>query len=367
MLWIIIGVVCFTAGAVAVFVHQPNFGKTPQGKRLERVKNSPNYRNGKFQNKNEIMELPSDRSFANNLTEVSTPEHTGARRPAIEFPVIKNNLLELNRQQDLLVWFGHSSYLIQTDGKRILVDPVFCKASPIPFINDPFTGTDIYKPEDIPDIDYLFISHDHWDHMDYETLMNLKSRTQKIICGLGVGEHFEYWGFDMDRVIELDWDENVTLNEGFSVYCLPTRHFSGRGLSRDQSLWASYMLQTPTQKIYIGGDGGYDSHFAKIGNRFKDIDLAILENGQYNRNWKYIHLMPEDLVQAMKDLKAKKLLTVHHLKYALANHSWEEPLVKISEAAERESFNLITPMIGELVYWNDSIPHTNKWWEEYIQ
>ena len=136
------------------------------------------------------------------------------------------------------------------------------------------------------------------------------------------------------------------------VHCLPARHFSGRGLTSNQSLWASFLVETPTRKVYIGGDSGYDSHFARIGKQFPGIDLAILENGQYNEGWKYIHTMPRYLGQAAKDLKAKKIITVHHSKYALARHRWDEPLENEIKAAKEDSLNLFVPVIGQVIGLN---------------
>ena len=135
------------------------------------------------------------------------------------------------RDRELMVWFGHSSYLLQLSGKRILVDPVFCIASPVSFINKPFKGTNIYTPEDMPDIDYLVITHDHWDHLDYRTVTRLRNRIRKIICPLGVGEHFEYWGFDKENMVELDWKETALLDEGFIIHALPARHFSAASMT----------------------------------------------------------------------------------------------------------------------------------------
>ena len=255
----------------------------------------------------------------------------------------------MERNEEILVWFGHSSYLIQTGGKRILVDPVFCMASPVSFVNKPFKGTELYTPDDMPDIDYLVISHDHWDHLDYNTVKKLQNRIGTVICPLGVGEHFEYWGFDKERIIELDWNENARLAPGFVMHCLPARHFSGRGLTANQSLWASFLLEAPSQKIYIGGDGGYDTHYAEIGNWFPGIDLAILENGQYNEEWSLIHLMPQYMAQTARDLKAKKVLTVHHSKYALAKHRWDEPLKNAESMKSKDSLDVLMPVIGELV------------------
>ena len=182
--------------------------------------------------------------------------------------------------------------------------------------------------------------------------MQLKERTGKVVCPLGVGEHFEYWGFDKSRLVELDWFEDAGLDEGFLIHCLPSRHFSGRFLKSNQSLWASFLIETPSQKIYMGGDGGYDTRFAEIGKKYPGIDLAILENGQYNEDWKYIHTMPAYLAQAAEDLKAEKYLTVHHSKFALARHRWDEPLRNAVNLKEKDSLDVLMPVIGEITYLN---------------
>jgi L-ascorbate metabolism protein UlaG (beta-lactamase superfamily) len=292
-MWIIISIISILALSFIVFINLPRFGKVPGKERLERVRNSENYRDGKFQNVHETKQLTSVKSYVATLWGFLFKKKERLN-PQSDLPVVKTNLWELNRDEDLLVWFGHSSYMIQTDGKRILVDPVLCgAASPVSFVNKPFKGTDVYRPEDIPEIDYLVISHDHWDHLDYKTVMSLKDRVGKIVCGLGVGEHFEYWGFQKNDIIELDWNESLVSDGIFTIYCLPARHFSGRGLSPNQSLWASFLIESPSRKIYIGGDGGFDTHYAEIGERFDEIDLAVLENGQYDTDWRYIHMLPE--------------------------------------------------------------------------
>lgn len=346
--WILIIVALLVVTGIA-FVNQPNFGRTPRGERLERIKQSPNYRNGQFQNQHETLMMTSDKGRFAGIWEFLFRKIDGLR-PEQPVEVIKTDLHKLLPDEEVLVWFGHSSYLIQTGGKRFLIDPVFCLASPVSFVNKPFPGTDVFKPEDMPDIiDYLVISHDHWDHLDYYTIKKLKDRIGKVICPLGVGEHFEYWGFNKNQIIELDWNEDANLESGFNVHCLPARHFSGRGLTANQSLWASFLLEAPSQKIFIGGDGGYDTHFAEIGERFPDIDLAILENGQYNEEWKLIHLMPQDMAQAAKDLKTRRLLTVHHSKYALAKHHWDEPLENAESMKNKDSLDVLMPVIGEVV------------------
>ncbi len=254
---------------------------------------------------------------------------------------------------------------MQIDGKRILVDPVFSgNASPVPGTVKSFKGTDRYAVEDLPDIDYLFISHDHYDHVDYETLMKLKPKIKKVICGLGVGAHFEHWGYDTNKIIEKDWNETVDFGNGFIVHTTPARHFSGRGFTRNNTLWMSYVLQTATMKIYIGGDSGYDTHFADIGNKYGPIDLAIIENGQYNVAWRYIHTLPDEVLKAAKDLKAKRLFPVHSSKFALGNHAWDEPLTKVSELNNHSEnpISLVTPMIGEFVFLKDIKQQFKQWW-----
>lgn len=344
----ILVIIALMAVSVVIFINQPSFGRTPRGERLERVRKSPNYRNGEFKNLHETVLMTSDRGRLKGIWEFIFREIDGLR-PEEPIKAKKTDLRKIDRNEDVLVWFGHSSYLIQTGGKRILVDPVFSMASPVSFVNKPFKGTELYQPDDMPNIDYLVISHDHWDHLDYHTVKRLKDRIETVICPLGVGEHFDYWGFDKDRIVELDWNEDARLAPGFMIHCLPARHFSGRGLTANQSLWASFLLETPSQKIYISGDGGYDTHYAEIGERFSDIDLAILENGQYDKEWSLIHLMPQYMAQTARDLKAKRVLTVHHSKYALAKHRWDEPLKNVEEMKNKDFLNVLIPEIGEAV------------------
>lgn len=346
----IMGVVAALVAIGIVFINQPSFGRVPRGERLERIKKSSHYRDGQFQNLHPTEVMTSDKGRFRSMWDFLFGNKEGLF-PETSVPVIKTNLKEIPLSVNRLVWFGHSSYLLQLGGKRILVDPVFYQAAPVSFINKAFEGTEIYKPEDVPDIDYLIITHDHWDHLDYRTVVELKERVNTVICPLGVGEHFEYWGFDKRSLVELDWQEDAVLDvhSGFTVHCLPARHFSGRGLAANKSLWASFLLETPSFTVFIGGDGGYDTHFAEIGKKYPHINLAILENGQYNDSWKYIHLMPNYLRRAADDLKASHLLTVHHSKYALARHRWDEPLQNELNIAKEGSLNLIIPTIGEEV------------------
>jgi L-ascorbate metabolism protein UlaG (beta-lactamase superfamily) len=363
LILIILILIIFLIIAVKLFMRLPQFGKVSSGDRLEKIKASPNYKNGQFLNLSNTPALTEGVSYYAVMKEFFF-DKSKRGNPGIILPSKKADLLNLDPGKNMLVWFGHSSYFMQLDGKRILVDPVFSgSASPIKFTTRSFSGSDIYTPDDLPVIDYLFISHDHWDHLDYSTLLKMKAKIGKVITGLGVGAHLEYWGYNKNIIIEKDWNEEIILDDGFVVNTAPARHFSGRGFKRNGSLWSSFILKTPNRKIYIGGDSGYDDHFKTIGNEYGPFDLVILENGQYNKSWKYIHMMPEETVKAAEDLKAKMLFPVHWSKFSLATHDWDEPMIRIAKESKRKNMLLIHPMIGEEV----NLDHTNfqskAWWE----
>lgn len=335
---------CIFISAV-IFLQQKSFGKLPSGERLDQIIQSPNYKDGQFQNLQPTELMTGQKSRWQALWEFITTDRSNLY-PTEAITSIKTDLKKLSADKNLMVWFGHSSYLLQLDNKKILVDPVFDAASPVSFINKAFIGTEIYNADDMPNIDYLIITHDHWDHLDYQTIKALQHKVKKVICPLGVGEHFEYWGYAKEQLIELDWNEEASFEDKFTIYCLPARHFSGRGLTANQSLWASFLLKTPSLSLFIGGDSGYGIHFEQISTQHPNIDWAILENGQYSNDWKYIHTMPNELAKAAKDLKAKHIITVHHSKYALSNHTWDEPLFNEIKL-KQDLLDIVTTIIGK--------------------
>jgi L-ascorbate metabolism protein UlaG (beta-lactamase superfamily) len=339
------------------------FGKMPTGERLAKIKRSPNFKDGAFQNQSVTPTFTGGATYPKVMKQVLFGRPKRAK-PTDAIPSLKTDLINLGPHENCLVWFGHSSYFMQVDGLRFLVDPVFSgSASPFSFMTRAFKGTDRYTTDDLPMIDYLFITHDHYDHLDYKTIRKLMPKVGTVITGLGTGEHLEYWGYDPARIMEKDWYEHLDLQPGFSVDTIPGRHFSGRWLKRNQALWTSFVLQTPTKKIFIGGDSGYDKHFAETGNTFGGFDLAILENGQYNPFWKHIHLMPGEILRAAKELKAKRIFPVHSSKFALGNHEWDEPLKLITENNRKENLNIITPVIGEKVNLDDQTQAFSPWWK----
>jgi len=361
MIYFLVGLLVITT----IYMMHPQFGKRPSGARLERIKQSKQYRDGQFRN---IQETPQ---LTQRLTTAMYDylfKKSKNSKPALALPSEQVHWNQLDEVYPQLVWFGHSSYLLKIDGKTILVDPVFSgTASPIPGGTKSFQGTEIVTAADLPVIDLLFITHDHYDHMDYKTLKALKTKVKKVICGLGVGEHLEYWGYENHQIIEQDWWDEIQLDKGFKVTLAPARHFSGRSIFSANTLWTSYVLETPNKKIYLGGDSGYDTHFKEIGDKFGPFDLAILENGQYDWSWKYIHMMPEEVIQATQDLKARVLLPVHSAKFVLANHAWDEPLERIAQLSIQEKMPIITPKIGEMVNLDKMYTQPTYWWKNSIK
>ena len=308
----LLGGLAVVGGGGVVFLNQPQFGKLPAGERLARIEQSPNYRDGEFQNLEPTEMFTSEKSRTRVMWEFMTQRSDGVK-PDQPVPAVKTDLKSLPRDSDLIVWFGHSSYLLQLAGKRI--------------------------------------THDHYDHLDYKTVKALKGRVGKVVCGLGIGAHLERWGYTPEQLMEMDWMDDADLSESIAVHCLPARHYSGRSLGRNKTLWASYLVETPSANVFIGGDSGYGKHFRMIGQRFARIDWAILENGQYGKDWEQIHTIPEKLGEEMKDLHARNAITVHNSKFALARHRWDEPLETV-DSLQRDTTihtHIARPIIGEVL------------------
>ena len=331
---------------LVIWLH-PAFGRSPRGERLERISASPNCRNGQFLNLEYTPEVTSNKGLLRALWDAAFVRPADMK-PSTPIKTIKTNLSELPMTTNQLVWLGHSSYFMILDGKKILVDPVLTSEFPVSLMMKPFPGSDIYHPSDIPETDILIITHDHYDHLDYATIKEIKDRVKLFICPLGVGEHLELWGVGKDKIRELDWYQTTT-NSPLKIECLPARHFSGRLFKRRNTLWASYMLTlSDSNTVYLGGDSGYGKHYKEISQRYPTVNFAILENGQYNDDWRLIHTLPYQQDSVIRDLGAQNVFSVHNSKYALARHPWHEPIDKIRETAAADpSFHLLEAIIGE--------------------
>ena len=287
---------------------------------------------------------------------------SGSVFPAGELPHNKMRLETWTKEKPTVTWFGHSSYLINNKGFNILVDPVFSgTASPFSFYLKAFRGSDVYKVEDMPPIDLLLLTHNHYDHLDLQTVRALAPTTKRMVMPLGVSRHLRGVPAGVE-VTELDWWQGVELGQDMHLVATPARHFSGRGLRRNQSLWASFALTLGPYRIFIGSDSGYDTHFKKIGDELGPFHLALLECGQYNDAWPLINSMPEELVQEGADLRAQVVMPVHWGKFALAFHDWKEPAARFVKAAREAGIQYTTPLIGQPVVVDVYYPR-DHWWE----
>jgi multidrug resistance protein romA len=356
------------AGGAGLFVRQEKFGRAPSGARLERIKASPHYVDGQFvclEPVDVMMDDLPEEEKPNRLETLYRVLFGGddGRVPKEAIPSNKTDLHAIPREQDVAVWMGHSTFYLQVGGRRILVDPVFSAyGSPIFFINRAFRGSNVYTAADIPALDVLLMTHDHWDHLDYDTVMALKPKVKEIICPLGVGEFFEQWGFDLGTLHEEDWDTDIALADDFHIHILPSQHFSGRFLTRNNTQWCGFAVITPERRIYISGDGGYGKHFKDIGARFDGFDLAMMENGQYNMQWHAIHMLPNETAQAAEDVRTRLMLPAHSGKFALALHTWQEPYAELLKESAGRPYRMVTPRIGETVDM-DSPADFPRWWE----
>ena len=340
------------------------FWANPSWDRLAKIEQSPNYHDGQFWNLTETPMMTPDENGENDTSILSWLKwDTGRRYPSQEIPSVKTDLKSLPKNQNTLVRLWHSAYFMILDWKTYLIDPTLVTGSPVWFVNKPFPWTTIYQPEDIPEIDYLIITHDHYDHLDYFTMKEIKDKVWKVVTSLWVWAHFERWGFDADDIIEMDRYDVSDFDDNIQITCLPARHYSWR-FKQNKTLRSSFMLETPTKTIYIWWDSWYDKFFKEIWEKWPNIDLAIIENGQYDMQRKYIHMLPDDVVQAIKDLNAKKVLTVHNSKYAMANHDWDEPMIALDEKLHEEWIDSwITPMIWEVVELDNDNQIFTKWGE----
>ncbi|NYT60411.1 MBL fold metallo-hydrolase [Alcaligenaceae bacterium] len=361
-------VLLILAGGLVVggfaYLQHSKFGALPEGARLQAVERSPHYVDGAFQNLIDTPMRTQDTSFASNVISMLFDRNPHLR-PSIDLPSTHVDLKALQRDEDVVVWMGHSSYFVQLNGKRILIDPVFStNAGPFPRTNVAFAGTaPPYTAVDMPPIDVLLITHDHWDHLDYPSAKALLPKVKQVVVGLGVGEFFDLWGYPTDRVHEADWNDVLELVPGLRIHVLPARHYSGRMLTRNKTLWVAFALETPQRRLFFSGDSGYGPHFREIGERLGGFDLVALDMGQYDKRWANIHMFPNEAAQAAEDLQARTLLPAHIGRFSIAAHDWDEPLKQIDQASRGRSYRLLTPSPGALVLLDNETQQFSHWWK----
>lgn len=356
-------VLILSLGIVIFIKTSPQFGSTPSGSHLEKIKNSVNYGEDQFKN---LIPTSMDMNFSSGIGVMyEWIFNTNGRVPnkplPVEFDVASRTEVDTLSQ---ITWFGHSAILLEIDGKKILIDPMLGNASaPVSFMTNRFDYEVPIDFEKIPNLDAIILSHDHYDHLDYPSIMKLKDRVGHFFTPLGVGSHLKSWGIDKSKITEMDWWETVAFDE-LEIIATPARHFSGRGLSdRNKTQWASWIIKGENENIYFSGDSGYGPHFKEIGDRFGPIDFAMMECGQYNEQWAAIHMMPEETIQASIDLKSKRMMPIHWSAFNLSLHTWTDPVERATKAAQKLNVNILTPRIGQR-FSPSTLTKNQLWWRE---
>jgi len=265
-----------------------------------------------------------------------------------------------------ITWLGHSTLLVELDGLRVLIDPVWGeRVSPFRFAGPKRFHAPPLAFDDLPSIDAVVISHDHYDHLDYPTIVALKDRAKRFVVPLGVGAHLAYWGVDEAKITELDWWGSLDCG-GVELIATPARHFSGRSVvmsDQDQTLWAGWIVKGPTHRIFYSGDTAMHPTFSEIGERYGPFDATLMESGAYNALWADVHMGPEQAVKAHKMVKGKLLIPVHWGTFDLAIHAWTEPVERLLVAAEAAGVQAVVPQPGETVF-PDAPRALTRWWPE---
>jgi L-ascorbate metabolism protein UlaG (beta-lactamase superfamily) len=322
---------------------------------------SPNYRDGVFVNLDPAAVFNMDRQQQRLILREIVGAYA-ATRPAAPIPLTTPQAIDRQASGLAVSWFGHSTALIEIDGYRVLTDPVWGhRCSPSDVIGPGRMHPPPMPLEALPAVAAIVISHDHYDHLDVDTVLAL-ARTQwaPFVVPLGVGAHLRAWGIPEQRVIELDWHEHARVDE-LTLVCTPARHFSGRFLNRNATLWASWAITGPTHRAYFAGDTGYTASFTEVGAEHGPFDMTLMPVGAYNNAWPDIHMNPEQAVQAHRDVNGRLLVPIHWGTFRLAPHPWAEPIERLLAAAEKSDLQVVVPKPGERVEPAGPV-EVNPWW-----
>lgn len=357
--------------AGAVLPGCSSLGTKPTDEEKRRFETSPHYdrEQGVFVNRDRLAyeRMQKRDKFDDGMFKFMFGNENN-EKPETGLPVLKPEVKEFLAPSDEIkvIWFGHSTLLVNLQGTIILIDPILSGyASPVFFAIRRFQDPPL-QLQDLPRIDYILISHDHYDHLDRKTIRFFRDKTNRFIVPLGVGSHMKGWGIDPSRIDEFDWWQSRKYGE-LEFVATPAQHFSGRSFNdRNQTLWASWVIKNNEKRIYYSGDSGYDTHFKAIGDKYGPFDIAFIENGQYNKNWEEVHVFPEQGVQAFYELRGKVFFPIHWGAFKLSVHSWYEPIEKIHQFSLNRKFPLIAPKIGEIVTVSENFP-LETWWKPLIE
>ncbi|MFJ7832549.1 MBL fold metallo-hydrolase [Peribacillus sp. NPDC097284] len=339
----------------------PPLGRRASKKRIKNFSTKENFKNGQFINQIPASQMMSLKHTGSILREYMKGNPN--RRPAV--PILIDSTVRSYKDANKITWYGHSAFMLELDGKTLLVDPMFGKApTPFPmFGNKRFSGDLPIDLENLPPIDAVILSHDHYDHLDYYSIKKLKDKVGQFIVPLGVGDHLVKWGVSKEKIQEHNWWDEV-FYDGLHLVCTPARHFSGRSLNdRNSTLWCSWVIYGKEDKVFFSGDSGYGTHFREIGEKYGPFDLTLMECGQYDERWSTIHMMPEETVQATIDVKGKLMIPIHWAGFTLSLHDWTDPIERVTKAAKEKPVQVATPKIGEPVHIGGMEFPDTIWWK----
>lgn len=344
----------------------PEFGGKITDLQKETFRTSSNFKEGQF-----INQIPTPMTMDFGTIKTLIRDYAKGNphgRPTFSLPVKKVDssfIANSSSEAIRITWFGHSAFLLEIEALNILIDPMFGDVpAPHPWLGGKRFNPELpIQPESLPAIDLVIFSHDHYDHLDYSSVVKLKDKVKKFYVPLGVGTHLRAWGVNEEKIEELNWGDSVSY-KGINLICAPARHFSGRGLfDRDATLWSSWIIESSNQNLYFSGDSGYGPHFKSIGQKYGPFDFAMLECGQYDERWKNIHMMPEETVKAAQDLNVKLMMPIHWGAFKLSLHDWNDPVKRASLEAQRLGIPFVTPQIGETILLNGAPVVTDSWWK----
>jgi L-ascorbate metabolism protein UlaG (beta-lactamase superfamily) len=344
------------------------FGGRSEGERLVRVRASPQWKDGRFRNTVPTVTVPPGRILETLRLQLAAGE---ARYPSRPIPVVRPapaGLASTPSSGLRVTWLGHATALVDLDGARVLTDPVWSdRVSPSEWVGPRRFFAPPVALADLPKLEAVVISHDHYDHLDMPTIVTLASRATdeaRFFVPMGVGAHLEKWGVPSSRIEELDWEESRAAGP-LTLTLTPARHFSGRGLSdRDATLWGSWVLAGPTRRVYYSGDSGYFDGFREIGAAHGPFDATLMSLASYGPTWPDVHMTPEELVRAHVELRGEALVPVHWATFNLAFHDWNEPAIRAAAAAREQGVRLLLPRPGEMLEPGALPAEREAWWRE---
>lgn len=352
----LLGLIGAVVALAAYVLSWPDFGGEMEGKTLLRARKSPQWSGEHFQN--DPVQLDWD--MMANLKEMMGDQ---VRKPPGPFPLKRPKLAGRPEPGLRAIWFGHAAVLIELDGFRVMSDPMLSDyAFPVHLVAPKRFNPPPLRVQELPAIDAVVVSHDHFDHLDMASIQALAHRGSHFFVGLGVGAHLRTWDVPERQIHEMDWWESQTF-KGLRIHCTPARHYSGRTGINKSTLWVSWVIEGPQHRVFHSGDTGYGPHFKAIRKKRGPIDLSLIKIGDYgnDRAWEDIHMTPESSIRAQLDLGAKTLLPIHWGTFQLSYHAWNEPIERATVAARSHHVDMVTPTLGQTFVFGE--PFKNRpWW-----